>query len=53
MRNQVAELEARIERAHEKIRHDEQLLERARKAMAIGMSLLEDQQQNQLEDRAT
>ena len=37
-----------MERATAKIATDEQLLERARRAMAIGLGLLEDQKNNAL-----
>jgi hypothetical protein len=44
------ELETSLEKAHAKIGEDEQLLERARRAVTIGLSLLEDQKGNVLKD---
>jgi len=43
------DLEAQLNRALNKIESDSELLERARRAVAIGLSLLEDQDKNSLE----
>jgi hypothetical protein len=43
-------LEERLDRAHRKIEGDEELLQRARRAMTIGLGLLEDQKNNALEN---
>ena len=41
-----SQLESKLSMAVEKIAKDDALLERARKAMAIGLSLLEEQERN-------
>ena len=41
-----SQLESKLSMAVEKIATDDALLERVRKAMAIGLSLLEEQQRN-------
>lgn len=43
--SRARDIDAELSRAKAKQQHDEQLLERARKAMAIGLGLLEEQQQ--------
>lgn len=45
------DLEQRLDQAQAKIAADSQLLERARKAMAIGLGLLEDQKNNRPEQQ--
>jgi CheY-like chemotaxis protein len=45
----VESLAASLDRAKKKIESDEELLKRVRKAMAIGIGLLEEQRQNQVE----
>ena len=45
-----SQLEAKLSGAMEKMANDEAILQRVRKAMTIGLGLLEDQQSNALED---
>ena len=47
-----ADLEGQLTRAREKIATDDALLERVRRAMSIGLGLLEDQKNNTFEGSA-
>lgn len=47
--SRIGELESKLALATEKMAKDELLLERVRKAMAIGLGLLEEQKQNEID----